>query len=331
MNEDELVGLRIGEVDLSHSRLVELFRLADAAKPFYDWIEKQALSAYPSFASLDSFLASASKDQLVSFIRGAQEAVTAPSVPSLYDGAVRPYRPSKALYLMLAWLIRDAPQQRLAPLISQLKRNGMSNNEAEAESLARLILAYRGNVETFQWQAVREVVADRLEGSRRSLRGRLAEAAVRAVIAEALADEVRDGKWGRFDRVTLENTEVNIGGHSFDVCVDCEVDGELRARMVLPVKSRETQGGGHANLFTRDIETAMSALQDHEASTGVEVWLVPVIIAENWHSEQVAHIREISDEVVFVESNPNTVESIPDVAAAVLRRAVSRLLTGDKA
>lgn len=175
---------------------------------------------------------------------------------------------------------------------------------------------------------MREVVADRLEGSRRSLRGRLAETAVRTVVAETLAAVHQNGRWGRFDRVLLADTEVNINGHSFDVSVDCEINGRLAARIVMPVKTRETQGGGHANLFTRDIETAMAALRSHQETTGVETWLVPVIIAENWHENQVRHVREISDELVFISSNPNAMESLPSEAAEVLSRFIRRVLTG---
>lgn len=49
----------------------------------------------------------------------------------------------------------------------------------EIEVLAGLIENYRGSVKTFSWEAVREVIIDRLEGSRRSLKGHEKESLVR--------------------------------------------------------------------------------------------------------------------------------------------------------
>ncbi|MDJ1181239.1 hypothetical protein PJF56_20465 [Roseofilum sp. BLCC_M91] len=34
--------LIVHQVNITHYRLVELSKLADQAKPFYDWVEKQA-------------------------------------------------------------------------------------------------------------------------------------------------------------------------------------------------------------------------------------------------------------------------------------------------
>jgi len=323
------VSLVVGDVDLSHSRLVELFRLADAAKPYYDWLSVLVADADGPYHSLDQLFREGKLEEVTGFIRAAQDACDGPKVPSVFDGAARPYKPRKALYLMISWAIRDAPQQRLAPLLAQIRKGGMSANDAESQALARLIVHYRGAVATFEWSAVREVVAARLEGSRRSLRGKLAEAAVRAVVAEAIS-EAASQRTCRFDRVTLSATEVNINGHSFDVCVDCEIAAELVARIVMPVKSRETQGGGHANLFTRDIEAAMAALREHQRSTEVESWMVPVIIAENWHEDQIAHVREISDALILVRSNPNSFESLPPDAARELEDVVLRIIASDR-
>ena len=318
--------LRVNRVNLSHSRLVELYRLANAAKPYYDWLESLALRSDPKFGNLDSFLLNATEEQIAAWISLAQASCGGGEVPQVFNGVARPYRPEKALYLFIAWMVRDAPQQRLAPLLTLMSKTGLTREYAERTALTRLIVAYREDLRTFSWEAVREVVADRLEGSRRSLRGRLVETAVRAVVAEVLASAHHDGRWGRFDRVSLAATEVTIDGHSFDVCVEGEIAGRLVARIVMPVKSRETQGGGHANLFTRDIEAAMASLTAHQRETGVETWLVPVIIAENWHPDQIDHIREITDELVFIDANPNAIETLPTDAADRIGTLILRVL-----
>lgn len=278
-------------------------------------------------STLDAFLRTATLVELEQFVGRCQTRCVELGTPQLFDGVGRPYKPRKALYFMLSWLIRDAPQQRLQPLLADLKRHGMDADEAERRALSRLFFAYRDHVGTFEWVAVREVVADRLEGSRRSLRGRMAEAGVRSVVAEALADVLaKQGSYGRFTNATMSAGEVLINGHAFDVCVDFSGPGVADERLVLPVKTRETQGGGHANLFSRDIEAAMGALRDHSQSTGVRAWLVPVIIAENWHADQVAQVRAVADSVILVDGNPNAMEGLPDGAAADLSAIVTKIL-----
>jgi len=84
---------------------------------------------------------------------------------------------------MFSWLIRDAPQQRLSQLIQRItKISRKSKSDAEIEALAELLFKYRINVKTFEWKAVREVLIDRLEGSRRSIKRHEKEAIVRTAV-----------------------------------------------------------------------------------------------------------------------------------------------------
>jgi hypothetical protein len=61
-------------------------------------------------------------------------------------------------------MIRDAPQQRLAPLISRMRQiEKIDKLVAETDTLVELILEYRSYVKSFSWLTVREVIIDRLE------------------------------------------------------------------------------------------------------------------------------------------------------------------------
>ena len=62
-----------------------------------------------------------------------------------------------------------------SPIISNSRRNSI---EVETDVLSALIIKYRKNVKTFAWQAIREIIIDRLEGSRRSIKGHEKESIV---------------------------------------------------------------------------------------------------------------------------------------------------------
>jgi hypothetical protein len=300
--------------------------LADAAEPYFLWLQEIAVKNFKS-SDLNTFLMDASYIQLVAFVKIAQELCVDPTSPQLYDGIGRPYKPRKGLYFMLGWIVRDAPQQRLAPLISLAVKSGVTQDSAEQQAFAKLVLNYKEDLGAFNWPVIREVVADRLEGSRRSLKGKAVEAAVRSVCAQTFAKYRKvNGNFGRFDAVVLSDGEILIDGHAFDVCIDLNLKGVTKERIVMPVKSRETQGGGHANLFTRDIEAAMTALQKYSKKTGVRSWLIPVIVAENWHSEQVNTVANLSDELIVVSANPNAMESLPADAELKLSTFLDSIL-----
>lgn len=52
-----------------------------------------------------------------------------------------------------------------------------------------------------------------------------------------------------------------------------------KSQILIPVKTRETMGGGHANLFTRDIHKAVNTAQ----ANGYVY--VPIVIAESWSAD----------------------------------------------
>jgi len=82
----------------------------------------------------------------------------------------------------------------------------------------------------WSWTVISEVIIDRLEGSRRSIKGTLFEAIVRTRLEEMF----KTHKLG----LSVHKTEVRIQGETYDV----KVSGS-RGTILLPVKTRETMGG----------------------------------------------------------------------------------------
>ena len=112
--------LVVHQVNIAHYRLVELSRLVDQARPFYDWVEKQARRVSGSHRSLNEILLRCSKGEIVQIINACYSD-SADDRPFLFDGIGRTYPHAKACFFFFAWLIRDAPQQRLSPLVSRMQ------------------------------------------------------------------------------------------------------------------------------------------------------------------------------------------------------------------
>lgn len=178
--------LNVHQVDITHYRLIDLARFADQAEPFYRWIERKARQLSGAYRSLNEILLDAPK-ALIADLINACYTDSSDAKPLLFDGIGRVYPHRKACFYFFAWMIRDAPQQRLVPLVSHMQRlDNVSKLIAEVDTLAELIFEYRAVVRSFEWLAVREVIIDRLEGSRRSISGHRYEPYVRASLIAAL-------------------------------------------------------------------------------------------------------------------------------------------------
>jgi hypothetical protein len=281
--------LVISGVDVSHSRLVELTKLADQAKPFYDWLEVRFQQCLDHKQSLDETLQTVSRATLKSAILDCYAAKDEANLPLLFDGVGRSYSHHKACYYLFSWLIRDAPQQRLGPLIQRIVRNSKGKRlEVEAEVLSALICKYRAHVNTFAWPAIREIILDRLEGSRRAIKGHEKEAIVRTALSAAIQAFFEEkGNYGKYAGVEIADKEVIIGNETFDVSASLLDElGHRERRILVPIKTRETEGGGHAHLFTRDIKSAMRAAKFDKARD----FLIAVIVAQNWSERETVTI-----------------------------------------
>jgi len=143
----------IAGIDVSHLRLIDLATLADQAKPFYDWVERQFQITVNRDESLNVILNDAPLKQVLAGILACYSSKE--NLPLLFDGVGRSYPHSKACYYFFAWLIRDAPQQRLNPLIVKVTKNSeMTRIQAEIDVLSKLIFTYRQTVKTFSWDSL---------------------------------------------------------------------------------------------------------------------------------------------------------------------------------
>ncbi len=318
--------LIVHQVNIAHYRLVELTNLVDQARPFYDWIEKHARRISGSHEGLHEILLQCSREELETMIT-ACFLDTTDEKPFLFDGIGRIYPHAKACFYFLAWMIRDAPQQRLSPLISRMQKvDNVSKMTAEIDSLVELILEYRAIVRNFEWQTVREVVLDRLEGSRRSISGHRVETHVRASLITAIQYYYSiHGNYGSYKKVEIADKQIKIGNHTIDVSVDLiPRTGNTRTRLLMPVKTRETEGGGHSHLFSRDLMTAISDLNRSAANHHV----IAVIIAENWSTSEIDTIGASIDLIFHFNMNPNSFIGFDKDAQIKLNRYISSILGG---
>lgn len=314
-------------VDITHSRLVELTNLADQAEAFYDWVEDKFQDTLSRSERLNRLLLTASRDELRKAIAACYVAEPTEGLPLLFDGVGRSYSHAKACYYFFSWLIRDAPQQRLHSLIGRMVKSSQRRRaEIEVEVLAALIGKYRLNVKTFSWEAVREVIIDRLEGSRRSIKGHEKEAIARtALLAAFQAYFASHSDYGIFAGVELTDRQVMIGSESFDVSANLlDSDGHCVRRILVPIKTRETEGGGHAHLFTRDIKSAISAVRRDSASD----YLIVVIVAKNWARREAEALRQQVDHVALFDLTPGEWNDFGDDEQERLNAFIAAVLRG---
>ena len=220
---------------------------------------------------------------------------------SLHDGVAKPYKQSKAKWLFLGWLFRDAPEQRLGPMVSE--QTGKDRNERKAKLLNAVRVGLKHShpkPEHWTWFTTREVFIDRLEGSRRAIKGTLYEAMVRDILTQAIKNKKLS--------LDISAQEVRIGGETYDVCISGK-----SGIVLMPVKTRETMGGGHAQLFTRDIHKSISVAKKRGRKC------VPVVIAESWGGD-LSSLK--TETMVRIEKNPNQIDEVKPI----LKEALEKLL-----
>ncbi|BCA86827.1 hypothetical protein EsVE80_23500 [Enterococcus saigonensis] len=318
--------IMVHKVDISHVRLVELSKLADQAKPFYDWIERRAKNVMKNSLMLEDNIMVMDKKQLSQLIEDCYFD-DPEKVPLLFDGVGRNYPHNKACFYFFAWIIRDAPQQRLAPLISRMKKQDkdLKKIQAEIDALAALFIEYRQNAKYFKWESIREVVIDRLEGSRRSISGHVLEANIRAALATAFQNFYSINiDYGIYDKVEIKNKQISVGSDTIDVSADLIKDDKIK-NLFIPVKSRETEGGGHSHLFSRDIITAVQNIKSNVPDAHIAV----VIVATNWANSEIESILKDIDIVFHFDMNPNELTILDDDSQRQINIYIEKVLKGE--
>lgn len=319
---DDLI---VHKVNVSHARLIELTKLADQAKPFYEWIENKIKIHTGSHKDLDEILYSMSEAEIKKSILVCFNS-SDESKPFLFDGIGRMYPHNKACFYFFAWIIRDAPQQRLAPLISRMTRlDEVTKLEAEVDTLAKLIYEYRNNVKSFSWMIVREVIIERLEGSRRSIKGHDLEILCRTALVTAFQTYYQThNNYGKYKTIEIAESQIKLGNHTFDLSVKLKPGDGSERLLLIPIKTRETEGGGHAHLFSRDVVTAVSETRQVVSNSVICL----VIVARNWSPREVESIEGLIHYVFYFDENPNTFAGFDDDTQIKLNLFIQELLDG---
>lgn len=265
-------------------RLRELVLVVTKNRPFFDEF-RQFLSGY-GYVTIKDFVSEESDEKLDQVLT-AYFAHNFENV--LFDGIARPYTAIKSKWFFITWLLRDAPQQRLQPIVSSLTEGTATQKKIwVVKRILRFVAPLLPDHQQWQWEAVSEVMLQRLEGSRRALKGNLFEAIVRTQLKELFKRHKL--------KLTVTDVEIRLNDETYDV----EVIGS-KANVLMPVKTRETMGGGHALLFTRDIHKSISVA--HESGFNC----IPVVIAESWGG----NLGSLPCEnYIHIPVNPNQVDRI---------------------
>ncbi|GAB4155645.1 MAG: hypothetical protein Fur0021_23160 [Candidatus Promineifilaceae bacterium] len=142
--------------------------------------------------------------------------------------------------------------------------------------------------ENWEWSAISEVMLARLEGSRRALKGTIFEEIVRRNLRNLIQQLNLP--------LQVNESQITINDETYDVAVSGN-GGSL----LIPVKTRETMGGGHAMLFTRDIYKSILVATESGHKC------VPVVIAEAWGGD----LENLKSELyIHIQANPNQVAEI---------------------
>jgi hypothetical protein len=221
------------------------------------------------------------------------------SKAELYDGLGRPYKPTIAKWYFLAWILRDAPAQRLAPLLQSIDGDTLDKKKAHLlNEIRKFVAPLFPEAAQWEWPVLSEVMLARLEGSRRALKG--------AKFEDIVRNELRTLFTAHRLLLTVGDKETRINDETYDVQVS-----NGTATILVPVKTRETMGGGHANLFTRDIFKSISVA--HESG----YLCVPIIIAESW----AGNLSSLNCEyLIHLQTNPNQIGEVQKLLASELKK-----------
>jgi hypothetical protein len=269
---------------LHNLRLKELVAIIQENKRFYE--DFVAFLKGEGYDSVLDFIQEPSDERAAETI---SEYFTRPIEVKLYDGLLRPYSNSKAKWFFLSWLLRDAATQRLQPLLKTVPgETTIQRKTYLLNEIRKFVEPLFPQTENWEWPAVSEVMLARLEGSRRALKGTFFEGIVRRNLRNLIEKHRLPLK--------VNDSQVKIKDETYDV----QVVGRSGS-ILIPVKTRETMGGGHSLLFTRDIYKSILVAADNGYKC------VPIVIAESW----VGDLENLKSELyIYIQANPNQITAI---------------------
>jgi hypothetical protein len=208
---------------IDNLRLAELIAIVRQNELFFDAFVQFLVQH--GYADIHSFINEPDEKKAVAvieaYLRHAEEA-------NLYDGIGRPYASDVAKWYFLAWTMRDAPAQRLGPLLRNVEGASLTERKAKLlNEVRKFVGPLFPESEKWTWHTISEVMLARLEGSRRALKGTTFENTVRTAIRAVIARHHLSLKVG--------DGQVKIGDETYDV----QIIGRTRTILV-PVKTRET-------------------------------------------------------------------------------------------
>lgn len=277
-------------------RLKELILVVNKNRPFFDEFVS-FLNGY-EYKDIHSFVSETDEKKIIEVVNTYFDT---PFENTLFDGIARPYNESKSKWFFITWVLRDAPQQRLQPIVSSLTGSTTEKRVWVINKILRFVSPLLPEKEQWEWPAISEVMLQRLEGSRRALKGGLFEAIVRTQLRTLFKNHKL--------KLSVTDKEVKINDETYDV----EVIGSSE-KILMPVKTRETMGGGHALLFTRDIHKSISVAHENGFTC------IPVVIAESW----AGNLDELPcTNYIYISVNPNQVDRINPLLEQELENLVS--------
>lgn len=131
--------------------------------------------------------------------------------------------------------------------------------------------------------------------------------------------------YGKYDVVHIEPKQIKIGEQTVDISVTLKKQDAKDEHLYFPVKTRETQGGGHAHLFSRDLIVAVNDIKEHEPNAIIGVF----IVAENWSISDLNSVRKSIREIFCYDMNPNELVSVPDKEQIKINRFIKQVLDND--
>jgi len=131
--------------------------------------------------------------------------------------------------------------------------------------------------------------------------------------------------YGTYADIEILENQVTIERETYDICVQLLSEKNVPIRRILvPIKTRETEGGGHAHLFTRDVRAAIDVAR-REAP---QDYIFVVIVANNWSERETAELLEVVDYLVHLKTSPSAFLRFDPATQQQLNGVIERILDG---